>query len=83
MEDAKRTYTKEDVERLKGSVSIDHTLAKRGSTRLREMLKSEDYINALGAVTGNQAIQQVKAGLKAIYCSGWQVAADGNLDGAM
>ena len=83
MEDAKRTYTKEDVERLKGSVSIGHTLAKRGSTRLREMLKSEDYINALGAVTGNQAIQQVKAGLKAIYCSGWQVAADGNLDGAM
>ena len=83
MEDAKRTYTKEDVERLKGSVSIDHTLAKRGSIRLREMLKSEDYINALGAVTGNQAIQQVKAGLKAIYCSGWQVAADGNLDGAM
>jgi len=83
MEDVKRPYSKEDVERLKGSVSIDHTLAKRGSTRLREMLKSEDYINALGAVTGNQAIQQVKAGLKAIYCSGWQVAADGNLDGAM
>ena len=83
MEDVKRTYSKEEVKKLKGSVSIEHTLAKRGATRLREMLKSESYVNALGAVTGNQAIQQVKAGLKAIYCSGWQVAADGNLDGTM
>jgi len=83
MEDAKRNYSKEDVEKLRGSVKIDHTLATRGATRLREMLKSESYVNALGAVTGNQAIQQVKAGLKAIYCSGWQVAADGNLDGTM
>jgi len=83
MEDTKRPYSKEDVERLKGSVKIEHTLATRGAKQLRKMLKEENYVNALGAVTGNQAIQQVKAGLKAIYCSGWQVAADGNLDGTM
>jgi isocitrate lyase len=83
MEDVKRPYSKEDVERLKGSVKIEHTLATRGAKQLRKMLKEDNYVNALGAVTGNQAIQQVKAGLKAIYCSGWQVAADGNLDGTM
>jgi len=81
--DIKRTYSQEDVEKLRGSVKVKHTLATRGATRLRAMLDSEEYVNALGAVTGNQAIQQVKAGLKAIYCSGWQVAADGNLDGTM
>jgi len=83
MEDAKRPYSKKDVEKLRGSVKIEHTLATRGAKQLRKMLKEENYVNALGAVTGNQAIQQVKAGLKAIYCSGWQVAADGNLDGNM
>jgi len=83
MEDIKRPYSKKDVEKLKGSVKIEHTLATRGAKQLRKMLKEENYVNALGAVTGNQAIQQVKAGLKAIYCSGWQVAADGNLDGNM
>ena len=79
----KRDYSEEDVQKLRGSVEIEHTLASRGARRLRELLASSDYINALGAVTGNQAVQQVKAGLKAIYCSGWQVAADGNLDGNM
>jgi isocitrate lyase len=83
MTDIKRPYTEEDVKKLRGSVKIEYTLATRGAEKLRELLKSEDYINALGAVTGNQAMQQVKAGLKAIYCSGWQVAADGNLDGTM
>ena len=83
MTDIKRTYTEEDVKKLRGSVKIEYTLATRGAEKLRSMLNSEDYINALGAVTGNQAMQQVKAGLKAIYCSGWQVAADGNLDGTM
>jgi len=83
MGDTKRPYSKEDVEKLKGSVKIEHTLATRGAKQLRKMLKEDNYVNALGAVTGNQAIQQVKAGLKAIYCSGWQVAADGNLDGTM
>ena len=80
MTDIKRPYTEEDVKKLRGSVKIEYTLATKGAEKLRDLLKSEDYINALGAVTGNQAMQQVKAGLKAIYCSGWQVAADGNLD---
>jgi len=79
----KRPYSEADVKNLRGSVKIEHTLARRGAERLRELLDSEDYVNALGAVTGNQAMQQVRAGLKAIYCSGWQVAADGNLDGTM
>ena len=83
MTDIKRPYTEEEVKKLRGSVKIEYTLATRGAEKLREMLESENYINALGAVTGNQAMQQVKAGLKAIYCSGWQVAADGNLDGTM
>jgi isocitrate lyase len=77
----KREYTAEDVIRLRGSVVEEHTLARRGATRLWELLNSEDAVRALGAITGNQAVQQVKAGLQAIYLSGWQVAADGNLAG--
>ena len=78
-----RPYSKEDVARLAGSVRIKHTLAELGAQRLWKLLNEEDYINALGALTGNQAVQQVKAGLKAIYLSGWQVAADANLSGQM
>lgn len=78
-----RPYTAEDVLRLRGSVPITHTLAERGANRLWELLHTEDYVNALGAVTGNQAMQMVRAGLKAIYLSGWQVAADANTAGAM
>jgi len=78
-----RPYTDADVERLRGSVRIEHTLADRGARRLWELLHSEDYVHALGALTGNQAMQQVRAGLKAIYCSGWQVAADANVSGNM
>jgi isocitrate lyase len=78
-----RPYTTADVERLRGSLPIEHTLAKRGATRLWELLGSEDYVNALGALSGNQAMQMVRAGLKAIYLSGWQVAADANTAGAM
>ncbi|WP_292065738.1 isocitrate lyase [Brevundimonas sp. UBA7664] len=78
-----RPYTPEDVRRLRGSVPITHTLAERGANRLWELLHEEPYINALGAVTGNQAMQMVRAGLKAIYLSGWQVAADANTAGAM
>jgi isocitrate lyase len=78
-----RPYSKADVERLRGSVHIEHTLAKLGAKRLWELLHSEAYINALGAMSGNQAVQQVRAGLKAIYLSGWQVAADANLAGQM
>jgi isocitrate/methylisocitrate lyase len=73
-----RTYTAEDVVRLRGSVQEEHTLARLGAERLWELLHEEDYVPALGALTGNQAVQQVKAGLKAIYLSGWQVAADAN-----
>ncbi|GAA2690514.1 MULTISPECIES: isocitrate lyase [Actinosynnema] len=76
-----RTYGAEDVVRLRGSVVEEHTLARRGAERLWELLHDEEYVNALGALTGNQAVQQVKAGLKAIYLSGWQVAADANLSG--
>lgn len=78
-----RPYSPEDVIRLRGSVQIEHTLARKGAERLWDLLHTEDYINALGALTGNQAVQQVKAGLKAIYLSGWQVAADANLSGQM
>lgn len=78
-----RPYTLQEVERLRGSVPISYTLAERGANRLWSLLKSEPYINALGAVTGNQAMQMVRAGLKAIYLSGWQVAADANTAGAM
>ena len=76
-----RTYTAADVVRLRGSVTEEHTLARLGAERLWCLLQCEDYVHALGAVTGNQAVQQVKAGLKAIYLSGWQVAADANLAG--
>ncbi len=79
----KRNYTAEDVVRLRGSVQVEHTLAKRGSEKLWNLLHNEPFVNALGALTGNQAMQQVKAGLKAIYLSGWQVAGDANLAGEM
>ncbi|MDI1433582.1 isocitrate lyase [Polyangium sorediatum] len=78
-----RPYTEADVERLRGSFHIEHTIAKLGAQRLWELLHTEDYVAALGALTGNQAMQQVRAGLKAIYLSGWQVAADANLSGEM
>ncbi|MED3125175.1 isocitrate lyase [Bacillus wiedmannii] len=78
-----RPYSAEDVIRLRGSIDIEHTLARRGAEKLWSSLHTEDYINALGALTGNQAMQQVKAGLKTIYLSGWQVAADANLSGHM
>ncbi|KYD23100.1 isocitrate lyase [Caldibacillus debilis] len=78
-----RPYGPEEVLRLRGSVLIEHTLAKLGAEKFWKMLHEEDYVPALGALTGNQAVQQVKAGLKAIYVSGWQVAADANLAGHM
>jgi isocitrate lyase len=78
-----RPYSEKDVAQVAGSVQIEHTLARLGAERLWELLRSDDYVPALGAVTGNQAIQQVKAGLKAIYVSGWQVAADANDAGQM
>ncbi|SDB93581.1 isocitrate lyase [Raineyella antarctica] len=77
----KRDYTAQDVLRLRGTVQEEHTLARRGAERLWDKIHTEDYVNSLGALTGNQAVQQVKAGLKAIYLSGWQVAADANLSG--
>ncbi|MDP4504215.1 isocitrate lyase [Nonomuraea turcica] len=80
-EGVERTYSAEDVIRLRGSVQEEHTLARLGAERLWDLLHTEDYVHALGALTGNQAVQQVKAGLKAIYLSGWQVAADANLGG--
>ena len=79
----RRDYTPEDVERLAGSFRIRHTLAEMGAKRLWHLLKTEPYVNTLGALTGNQAVQQVKAGLKAVYLSGWQVAADANTAGQM
>ena len=78
-----RPYTAEDVFRLRGSIFVEHTLARMGAERLWELLATDAYVNALGAVTGNQAVQQVQAGLKAIYVSGWQVAADANNAGSM
>ena len=78
-----RNYSVSDVRRLQGNVIIEHTLARRGAEKLWSLLQAEPFINALGALTGNQALQQVKAGLKAIYLSGWQVAADANLAGQM
>src|SRR5216110_60690 len=78
-----RNYSVSDVRRLQGNVIIEHTLAQRGAEKLWSLLQSEPFINALGALTGNQALQQVRAGLKAIYLSGWQVAADANLAGQM
>ncbi|HET8854275.1 MAG TPA: isocitrate lyase, partial [Ktedonobacteraceae bacterium] len=79
----KRPYTANDVVRLRGSIEIEYTLARMGAERLWRLLHTEPYVAALGALTGNQAVQQVKAGLKAIYLSGWQVAADANLAGQM
>jgi isocitrate lyase len=78
-----RPYSAEDVLRLRGSIDIEYTLARRGAEKLWKLVNEEDFVNALGALTGNQAVQQVKAGLKAIYLSGWQVAADANLAGQM
>ena len=79
----KRGYTAEDVVRLRGSVHIEHTLARRGAEKLWNLCNTEPFVNSLGALTGNQAMQQVKAGLKAVYLSGWQVAADANDNGEM
>jgi isocitrate lyase len=78
-----RPYAAEDVVRLRGTVQIEYTLARRGAERLWRSIHDKPYVNALGALTGNQAMQQVKAGLQAIYLSGWQVAADANTAGAM
>jgi isocitrate lyase len=78
-----RPYTDKDVEKLRGSMKIEYTLAQQGAERLWDLLHSENYVRALGAMTGNQAVQQVKAGLQAIYVSGWQVAADANDAGQM
>ncbi len=79
----RRNYTAADVARLRGTVAVEHSLARHGAERLWRLLHDEPYVNALGALTGNQAMQQVKAGLKAIYLSGWQVAADANITGEM
>ncbi len=79
----RRDYTAAEVDRLRGSVRIEHTLARLGARRLWELMHTSDFVNALGATTGNQAIQMVRAGLQAIYLSGWQVAADANLSGNM
>src|SRR5215813_7751395 len=77
-----RPYSRDDVDRLRGSVVVEHSLAHLGATRLRRLLADEQWVAALGAMTGGQAVQMVKAGLQAIYLSGWQVAADANLSGA-
>lgn len=78
-----RPYTVEDVEKLRGSVLVEHTLARKGANKLWDLLKTEPYVHSLGAMTGNQAMQMVRAGLQAIYLSGWQVAADANTASAM
>src|SRR6516162_7835410 len=78
-----RGYSAEDVVRLRGSLHVEHTLARRGAEKLWKLVNEEPFVNTLGALTGNQALQQVKAGLKAIYLSGWQVAADANIAGEM
>ncbi len=78
-----RPYTQAEVEKLRGTVQVEHTLARRGAERLRGLLAADEPVAALGCLTGNQAVQAVKAGLKAIYLSGWQVAADANLAGQM
>ena len=79
--DVQRDYTAEDVVALRGSVREERTLARRGAEKLWDLIHTEEWVAALGAMTGNQAVQQVRAGLKAIYLSGWQVAADANLSG--
>jgi isocitrate lyase len=78
-----RDYTADDVARLRGSVAVRHTLAEHGAHRLWDLLQNGESVRALGAMTGNQAMQMVRAGLDAIYLSGWQVAADSNVAGAM
>jgi len=82
-EGIERPYTPADVAKLRGSLPVEHTLARRGALKLWELLRTEDYVHALGALSGNQAMQMVRAGLKAIYLSGWQVAADANTAGQM
>ncbi len=79
----KRGYTKEDVEKLKGTFNIEYTFCKSQSEKLWNLLNTEPYVNTLGSLSGNQAVQHAKAGLKAIYLSGWQVAADANSAGEM
>jgi isocitrate lyase len=80
-EGIERPYAREEVDRLRGTVQVEHTLARLGAERLWKLLRTEEYVPALGALSGGQAVQMVKAGLKAIYLSGWQVAADANLAG--
>jgi isocitrate lyase len=80
-DDIERPYSDEDVNRLRGSVQVEHTLARLGAEKLWRLLHEDDYVAALGAMTGGQAVEMVRAGLKAIYVSGWQVAADANLAG--
>ncbi|WNG30331.1 isocitrate lyase [Cystobacter fuscus] len=82
-EGIKRTYSEADVDKLRGSIRVTHTLAEIGARRLWELLHTQDFVAALGALTGNQAVQMVRAGLQAIYLSGWQVAADANTAGQM
>src|SRR5918996_1564308 len=82
-EGIERPYTADDVVRLRGSIRIEHTLARMGAERLWTLMNERPFVRSLGALTGNQAVQQVKAGLEAIYLSGWQVAADANLAGQM
>ena len=79
----KRDYTPEEVERLRGSIKIEYSMCKHQSTKLWNLLNSEPYVNTLGSLSGNHAVQHAKAGLKAIYLSGWQVAADANSAGEM
>src|SRR5437899_12364767 len=79
----KRGYSAEDLVRLRASVQIEHTLVRRAAEKLWKLVTEEPFVNSLGAMSGNQAMQQVKAGLKAIYLSGWQVAADANIAGEM
>ena len=78
-----RDYSAEDVERLRGSIHVEHSLARLGAERLWQLLQTQPYVHALGALTGNQALQMAEAGLQAIYLSGWQVAADMNNAGQM
>ena len=82
-EGIERPYSAEEVAKLRGTVEIKYSIAEMGANRLWELLQTEDFVNALGALSGGQAVQQVQAGLKAIYCSGWQVAADANVAGQM
>lgn len=79
----KRDYTEEDVKKLRGTFNVEYSVSKELSSKLWKLLNSEDYVNTLGSLSGNQAVQHAKAGLKAIYLSGWQVAADANSAGEM